>query len=176
MPINIARPRLAARLHFALGMVLIAGALSACGPKPASGIHDPMETTNRAIFEFNRSLDRSAVRPSANTYGKVVPGPVRQGIQNFALNLGGPGFVANNFLQFRLEDAVLNTVRFAVNSTVGLGGILDPATAMGIPDARTNFGETLAVWGFGEGAFVVLPIAGPSTVRDSGRHRGRHCL
>jgi phospholipid-binding lipoprotein MlaA len=148
-------------------LVLALAALAACGPKPATGIYDPLEPTNRAIHNFNKSIDRAAVRPSANAYGTVVPGPLRQGVQNFALNLGEPSNLANNLLQFRLDDAIVNTIRFAVNSTVGIGGLLDPATAMGIPDPRTDFGETLAVWGVGEGAFIELPIAGPSTVRDT---------
>ncbi len=155
---------------YALRTVLLVaglGLLAACGPKPASGIYDPLEPTNRAIHNFNKTLDRGAVRPTANAYGVVVPGPVRQGIQNFALNLGEPSNLANNVLQLRLDDALVNTVRFAVNTTVGVGGLLDPATAMGIPDPRTDFGETLAVWGVGEGAFIELPIAGPSTVRDT---------
>lgn len=143
------------------------GLLAACGPKPASGIYDPLEPMNRAIHNFNKSLDHTAVRPSANAYGTVVPGPLRQGVQNFALNLGEPSNLANNLLQLRLDDAVINTLRFAVNTTVGIGGIFDPATAFGIPDPRTDFGETLAVWGVGEGVFIELPIAGPSTVRDT---------
>jgi phospholipid-binding lipoprotein MlaA len=155
------------RLAPALALMLGVGLLSACGPKPESGIYDPLETTNRAIHDFNKSLDRSAVRPTANAYGTVVPGPLRQGIQNFALNLGQPSNVANNILQARLDDALINTVRLAVNSTVGIGGLFDPATAFGIPDPRTDFGETLAVWGVREGPFIELPFAGPSTLRDT---------
>lgn len=155
------------RLAPAFALTLALGVLSACGPKPEAGINDPFETTNRAIHDFNKSLDRAAVRPTANAYGVVVPGPVRQGIQNFALNLGQPGNVANNLLQARLDDAVINTLRFAVNSTIGIGGLFDPATAVGIPDLRTDFGETLAVWGVREGPFIELPFAGPSTLRDT---------
>jgi phospholipid-binding lipoprotein MlaA len=155
------------RLAPALALMLGVGLLLACGPKPESGIYDPLETTNRAIHDFNKSLDRSAVRPTANAYGTVVPGPLRQGIQNFALNLGQPSNVANNILQARLDDALINTVRLAVNSTVGIGGLFDPATAFGIPDPRTDFGETLAVWGVREGPFIELPFAGPSTLRDT---------
>lgn len=161
------RPAWTRRPVRAAALVMALTVLSACGPKPESGIYDPLETTNRAIHNFNKSLDRAAVRPTANAYGTVVPGPLRQGIQNFALNLGQPGNVANNILQARLDDAVINTVRFAVNSTVGIGGLFDPATAIGIPDLRTDFGETLAVWGVREGPFLELPFAGPSTLRDT---------
>lgn len=169
MPSNTrsTRPAWTRRPARAAALVVALAVLSACGPKPEAGIYDPLETTNRAIHDFNKSLDRAAVRPTANAYGTVVPGPLRQGIQNFALNLGQPGNVANNILQARLDDAVINTVRFAVNSTVGIGGLFDPATAIGIPDLRTDFGETLAVWGVREGPFLELPFAGPSTLRDT---------
>jgi phospholipid-binding lipoprotein MlaA len=164
---RLTRPALPRRLLPVIAVVLSMGILTACGPKPEAGVYDPLEPTNRAIHDFNKSLDRAAVRPTANAYGVVVPGPIRQGIQNFALNLGQPGNVANNLLQARLDDAVVNTMRFAVNSTVGIGGLFDPATAIGIPDLRTDFGETLAVWGVREGPFLELPFAGPSTLRDT---------
>jgi ABC-type transporter lipoprotein component MlaA len=92
---------------------------------------------------------------------------VRQGVTNFASNLNQPGYVLNDLLQLRVGDAVQNTLRFAINSTVGIGGLLDPATAVGLPAAETDFGETMHVYGLGEGDYHVLPVLGPSTTRDS---------
>ncbi len=162
----VASPRAVFRAlgGLAIGLAVLGG----CGPAAApTGINDPYEASNRKVHAFNKSLDRGAVRPSANAYGTVVPGPLRTGVQNFAQNLGEPGNVANDLLQFKLDDALVNTIRFAVNSTIGIGGLFDPATPMGIPGDRTDFGETLAVWGVGEGRFVELPLIGASTERDT---------
>jgi len=142
--------------------------LAACAtPEVASGIHDPYEVTNRKIHESNRNIDRKVLRPVAYAYGESVPEPVRIGVSNFADNLSLPGDVVNNILQFRLDDAIHNTVRFMVNTTIGLGGVLDPGTAIGLTARETDFGETLHVWGVGEGAYLELPSLGPSTQRDA---------
>lgn len=151
------------------GLIAVFGliSLSACGPAEIpTGIDDPYEAQNRGVHDDNRALDRALVRPGANAYGSVVPEPVRNGVGNFASNLSLPSVVVNDILQLKLDDALKNTLRFAVNSTFGLGGVLDPATDMGLYEETTDFGETLHVWGVPEGNYVELPIVGPTTERD----------
>lgn len=152
------------------GALALLGLLAACGPAPMPPgdiIADRSETRNRAVHAFNLALDRSLVGPASDGYGSAVPEPVRRGVGNFAANLNQPGYVLNDLLQFRLADAAQNTLRFAINTTVGLGGLLDPATAMGLPALDTDFGETLYVYGAQEGDYIVLPVLGPSTTRDA---------
>ena len=149
------------------GFVAIFG-LSACGPGPApQGISDPFEKENRATHDLNLSLDKNVIRPIARSANKIIPKPVVQGVTNFAGNLDLPGEVVNDVLQLRLGKAVHNTLRFAINTTIGIGGLFDPATPMGAPEKPTDFGETLAVWGVGEGEYLELPLFGPSTRRDA---------
>ena len=119
------------------------------------------------MYDFNVAVDRAVLRPAAVGYGTVVPGPVRDGISNAASNLDQPLYVVNNLLQLRLDDALRNSFRFLLNSTVGLGGLLDPASGIGLYAEDTDFGETLHVWGVPEGGYVVLPVLGPSTSRDT---------
>lgn len=128
---------------------------------------DAHEDQNRAVHRFNVAVDRSLGGGSARDRDPVVPVPVRRGVQNFASNLSQPGYVMNDLLQLRVGDAAQNTLRFAINSTIGIGGLLDPATALGLPAAETDFGETMHVYGLGEGDYHVLPLIGPSTTRDS---------
>lgn len=140
--------------------------LSACARPEAPGtIRDPYESRNRQIHEANKSLDRGVFRPVSTAYGKSVPRPVRTGVSNFASNLSLPGAMINSLLQFRPGDAVQNGTRFLINTTVGLGGIFDPATRMGATKVDTDFGETLYVWGMREGAYVEFPVLGPMTER-----------
>lgn len=141
--------------------------LSACAREPVpAAINDPNETTNRRVHAFNRGVDKALLRPAASAYGSVVPEPIERGVANFASNLDGPGDVVNNVLQANPADALQNSVRFLVNTTVGIGGLFDPATAMGLTGAPTDFGETLHVWGAKEGRYVEVPFLGPSTTRD----------
>lgn len=144
--------------------------LAACGPAtlpPGDQIADADEARNRAAHEINIALDRSLLSPTAQAYGTVVPEPVRQGVSNFADNLGQPSYVVNNLLQLRIGDAAQNTLRFALNSTLGVAGLFDVATALGVPAEETDFGETLHIYGVGEGDYVVHPGLGPSTTRDT---------
>lgn len=153
-----------------LGTIGVILTLVACGPAtlpPGDQIADEHETRNRAAHEFNLALDRAVLGPSSDAYGNSIPEPVRQGVSNFASNLSQPSHVLNNLLQLRLGDAAQNTLRFAINTTIGLGGLLDPASAMGIPEEPTDFGETMHIYGFGEGDYVVHPVLGPSTTRDT---------
>jgi phospholipid-binding lipoprotein MlaA len=168
-PIALARDFLHRIVAVLPGMALVV-ALSACGPAalPAGdSIRDADEAQNREVHRFNVGLDRSLVRPVAQGYGTAVPGPIRQGVDNFASNLSQPSYVLNNLLQFRIGQATHNTLRFVINSTIGLGGLFDPATALGVEARATDFGETLHVYGAPEGDFVMLPVFGPSTTRDT---------
>ncbi len=149
----------------ALALTVLISACSA--PEPASGINDPYEAVNRQRHENNKKGDRTFLRPVAMSYGEGTPEPLRKGIGNFARNLGLPGAVVNNLLQFRLGDAAHNTTRFLLNSTVGIGGLFDPGTAIGLDERSTDFGETLYVWGVGEGPYLELSSLGPSTTRDA---------
>ncbi|MCB6179536.1 VacJ family lipoprotein [Rhodobacter sp. Har01] len=142
--------------------------LAGCAGAPASqGIHDPLESFNRAVHASNKTSDRLLVRPASQAYGAVVPEPLRQGVSNLADVLALPGDIANGLLQGNVEEAGTNLVRLAVNLTFGLGGVIDFADAAGIPEHKTDFGETLAVWGVGEGPYLELPVLGPSTARDA---------
>lgn len=154
-------------LHTAL---LVAGLslVSACGaPSGPDGISDPFETTNRKIHAFNRGVDRALLGPASKGYGGIIPKPVSQGIGNLAETLDLPGDIANDLLQFRIGDAVQNTMRLGTNVFFGLGGLIDTSTALGLQGKPTDFGETLHVWGFGEGPYLEVPFSGPSTVRDA---------
>lgn len=149
-------------------LAVIAGvmALSACSPAATrTGIQDPHEAKNRAVHEANARFDRQFISPVSTAYGKGIPAPVRRGVANFADNAGLPGVVVNDLLQGKIEDATHNSIRFLVNTLFGFAGLLDIA-GPGMPERDTDFGETLHVWGFGEGDYVVLPIFGPSTERD----------
>lgn len=149
------------------GMVL-ATTLTACAaPEVAQGINDPYETQNRAVHEANKTIDRTVLKPLSGGYGNGVPAPVRQGVGNFAGNLSLPGSIVNDILQANIDDAVSNGVRLLINTTFGIGGLFDPATAWGLPARDSDFGETLHVWGFAEGHYVELPLLGPSTKRDA---------
>jgi phospholipid-binding lipoprotein MlaA len=141
--------------------------LAGCAAPPATGINDPDEAQNREVHAFNRAVDRTLFKPASGAYGGVVPEPVRQGVSNFAGNLDLPGDVVNNVLQGRLGKAAENTLRFAINTTIGIGGLFDPARALGVNGDPTDFGETLHVWGAAEGAYHELPFLGPSTDRDT---------
>lgn len=151
-----------------LGALLLAAVVAGCTAAPIGvGINDPIEAQNRDTHASNRALDKALVRPASNGYGATVPLPVRTGISNFASNLNLPGQVLNNLFQFRIENAGHNMFRFLVNTTFGFGGLLDVATEAGLENRRTDFGETLHVWGAPEGAYLELPIVGPSTERHA---------
>ena len=148
------------------GLVALVFLLAACAQKPApSGINDPDEANNRKMHAFNLALDETILKPLSSGYGGV-PGPLKDGLTNFADNLDVPGDVVNNLVQGRPDYALENTLRFAVNTILGIGGLFDPASELGIMGKETDFGETLHVYGFGEGAYVELPLLGPSTERD----------
>lgn len=153
-------------------LLLVAALAAGCARAPApAGVNDPFESTNRAWFETNLALDRvvSPVTERAGSAGGDSRGGsvIRQGVRNFGSNLSIPSTVVNDVLQVRPDQAIQNTLRFAINSTIGLAGLFDPAGAMGLHGRSSDFGETLHRWGVGEGAYMVLPVLGPTTERDA---------
>jgi phospholipid-binding lipoprotein MlaA len=137
----------------------------ATGPDRKPG--DPLEPMNRAIFKVNDAIDRTVAVPIAKGYQKVTPQPLRTAISNFFSNLGDLGNAANSLLQLHITDATESIMRFALNSTFGLGGLLDWATPAGLPKHKEDFGLTLGRWGVPSGPYLVLPFFGPSSFRDS---------
>lgn len=149
-------------LVVAVGL-LVAG----CAGTDTSGVNDPYESTNRQVFAFDQKVDKFVLGPTAEAYTDVIPEPARVGIHNFLLNLDLPVTFANDLLQGEMERAGQTFGRFALNSTLGFGGLLDPATDAGIPYHKEDFGQTLGTWGVGEGPYMVLPFFGPDPPRDS---------
>lgn len=142
--------------------------LAACATRDAAtGINDPYEAANRARFKTIVEVDRVIIRPTSQAYGAIVPEPARSGVSNLSSHLGLPADFVNNVLQGDVKAASTNFLRFGVNTLFGFAGLLDPATEMGLPRDRADFGQTLHVWGAKEGAYVVLPLLGPSTTRDA---------
>jgi phospholipid-binding lipoprotein MlaA len=128
---------------------------------------DPWESWNRKVFAFNEKLDANVLKPVATAYSELVPSPIRTGIDNFMGNIGDAWSAVNLMLQGRFKAGVEQGMRFAVNSTLGLAGVLDIATEAGLDKNSQDFGKTLGHWGMGVGAYVVWPVFGPSSVRDS---------
>jgi phospholipid-binding lipoprotein MlaA len=152
-----------------LGLAVVASLLSACATLP-SGERDPrdrFERTNRAIHKFNDAVDRTVARPVAKAYVKVTPAPVRTGLGNFFRNLTYPTVIVNDLLQLKVKGFVNDTARLLVNTTIGIGGLFDPASQLGLNARDEDFGQTLGRWGVPAGPYVVLPLLGPSTVRDT---------
>ncbi|PQV45648.1 VacJ family lipoprotein [Paraburkholderia sp. BL21I4N1] len=143
------------------------GLISGCATGPDRKPGDPFEPVNRVVFKFNDGLDTYVARPIAQGYQKVTPQPLRTAVSNFFSNLGDLSNAANALLQLKITDATEDLVRFAFNSTFGLGGLLDWATPAGLPKHHQDFGLTLGHWGVPSGPYLVLPLFGPSTVRDS---------
>ena len=129
-------------------------------------IYDPFEPINRAILSFNNTADKIILEPVSKGYKKLPP-PIQSGIGNFLKNLKMPLVVVNQFLQGQTKNAVESTGRFVVNTTVGFFGIFDVAEKIGLEQKQEDFGQTLAIWGVGDGFYLVLPIFGPSSVRDA---------
>lgn len=146
--------------------------LSGCATKPAApkdqrSTADPWEPMNRQIHGFNTGLDKVTLKPIAKGYQKVFPQFLRTGIGNFSSNLRSPLNAINSFLQGKGKTGLSESGRFLANSTIGLLGILDVATAMGLEKHNEDFGQTFAKWGVPDGPYVVLPLLGPRTLRDA---------
>jgi len=128
---------------------------------------DPLESVNRAVFSFNEGLDQTVLKPAANAYKQVVPPVMRTGFSNFFSNLQNPWSAVNLMLQGRVAEGMSIAARFGANTTVGVLGLMDVAKYWGIPNRSEDFGLTLDAWGVGSGPYLVLPIFGPSNVRDA---------
>ncbi|HEY9541618.1 MAG TPA: VacJ family lipoprotein [Luteimonas sp.] len=129
--------------------------------------YDPWEGLNRRVHTFNNAVDRTIAKPLAKAYAKVVPRPIRLGVSNFFHNLGQPISALNALLQGKPKQAAQSLGRFALNSTLGIGGIFDPASDAKLPNKSEDFGQTLGVWGWKTSRYVELPLFGPRTVRDA---------
>lgn len=128
---------------------------------------DPWEGLNRGVYKFNDTLDRAALKPVAKGYQKITPHWFRSGVGNFFANLTYVSTIVNQFLQGKGKLGLQDTGRFLLNSTVGIAGLLDVATPLGLPANDEDFGQTLAVWGVGSGPYVTMPFFGPSSLRDA---------
>lgn len=146
----------------ALGLLLVG-----CASGPQANPADPMEPWNRGVYKFNDTVDRAVLKPVATVYQESVPELVRKGVGNFFANLGDAWTTVNSILQLKGAAAGESFTRFWVNTFMGLGGVLDIASEMQIPRHNEDFGQTLGYWGVGAGPYVVLPLLGPSTVRDT---------
>lgn len=161
-------------VFFALALaILLSTSLGACAKTQnadgydTAAISDPIEPVNRGIFAFNNFIDIILIEPVATVYHDFVPDFLRDAIQSFMRNLRTPLIVANNLLQGNISGAGTATARFVINTTAGIGGLIDVASAHGLEYVPEDLGQTLAVWGFGDGMYIVLPIIGPSSVRDA---------
>lgn len=154
-----------------LSLLLIASmaiVLNGCARMNSQGqISDPLQPINRPVSAFNGKFYNHVLSPAANYYEDVTPTPVRAGVTHFFSNLGYPDTFINDFLQAKLVQGVKDTGRFITNSTLGLGGIFDVASHLGMKQHKEDFGQTLGVWGSGPGPYLVLPILGPSDFRDA---------
>jgi phospholipid-binding lipoprotein MlaA len=155
-----------------VGVALLAGCAGAgqteqLGEDPYAP-NDPLEEVNRAVFAFNLAVDDHVLVPTAEAYRTVVPELGREAVQNFFANLRAPVTLFNDVLQGERERAGQTFTRIWLNTTIGLGGILDVATYFGVPAHSEDFGQTFAAWGVPEGPYLMLPLLGPSNLRDTG--------
>lgn len=151
------------------GIAAVSVILAGCASQPQAvdGDNDPFEGVNRVVFGFNTVIDTWFLRPAATLYRGLTPPPIQEGIHNMLANLSSPVILLNDILQGEGERAGDTVARFAINSTIGVLGFGDPATDLGFKKHSEDFGQTLAVWGAGEGPYIVLPIFGPSNPRDA---------
>ncbi len=149
-----------------ISLLIATLAVAGCAHRPADDPADPLEPVNRAVFKFNETADKYALRPVAKVYADVTPAPARQGITNFFDNLQEPRNIVNAILQAKFVQAGKNLGRLLLNSTAGLAGFVDVATEVGLEKHEEGLGQTLGYWGVGEGWYLMLPLLGPSTNRD----------
>lgn len=154
-----------------LPLVLLVAVLTGCATVPGGAPpskEDPWENFNRKVYSFNEAVDEAVLKPVATAYRKVVPQLVRTGVSNVLGNVGDAWSAVNHLLQGKVGSGLDMGMRVLSNTFFGLGGLLDPATEMGLTRRSEDFGQTLGRWGMGPGPYVVLPLLGPSTVRDTG--------
>ena len=164
-PLPVLAEEIVAAVGIADEELLIEGIEAEFEEVPAS-FPDPLERPNRGIFRFNQGVDDWVFNPIARTYAFVIPLPARCAVRRFLENLNSPGVLVNDLLQQEWKAAGVTTGRFAVNSTVGIGGLFDPATALGLEGHCSDFGQTLALAGVPSGPYLMVPIFGPTTMRD----------
>ena len=150
-----------------ISMVAAFLALAACATAPEQQFQDPYEEWNRKAFAFNDELDKIIIRPVTEVYVNLTPAPVEQGISNGFSNLSEPTVAASQILQGKIGEGSDSIVRFLLNSTLGIAGLFDVATPMGLPGQEEDFGQTFAAWGFGSGPYLVMPGLGTFTMRDA---------
>ena len=150
-----------------LTVTFLVTACATTAPGAGSDPRDPYENYNRSMFTFNKTIDDNVLKPVATGYVNVVPAVVREAIGNFFANIGDVWTAANNYMQGKPKDGTTDLVRVIFNSTIGIAGLIDVATPMGLPKHEEDFGQTLGVWGAKSGPYFVLPLFGPSTVRDA---------
>ena len=159
------------RLPVAMLLPLALLPLAGCATPRAGGLEvaeaDRWEATNRKIYKFNKGVDRYALKPAATVYRTVIPKPGRQAVTNAYNNYGEPLTFVNDLLQGKIKKAFRSLDRFLLNTTLGVGGIVDVATDMGRPEEPEDFGQTFAQWGIKSGPYLMLPFLGPSTLRDA---------
>ena len=127
---------------------------------------DPLEDRNRSIYAFNENLDEAIIEPAADGYAYIIPNFLQKGLNNFFDNINYPITIINQVLQGNIEKSLQDTLRFSVNTSIGIFGLFDPASSMGLPEHDEDFGQTLAVWGVKEGPYLMLPFIGPKTLRS----------
>lgn len=147
-------------------VVIISLSAGCASTTPDGDVNDPFESVNRKIYDFNEGFDRIILKPAAEGYQKL-PSPVQTGTHNFFSNLDDIVVIINGILQLKVEQFSSDILRFSVNSVYGVFGLIDMATPMGIPKHQDGFADTLGYWGVGSGPYVVIPILGPSSVRDA---------
>ena len=150
-----------------LALLVSLVALQGCATVKTADARDPWESMNRSVYQFNDVVDTMAIKPAAQLYVKVLPSFVRTGVGNFLGNLGDVWSMANSALQLKGQATVETFMRFHVNTFFGLGGLLDVATEMRLEKRKEDFGQTLGHWGVQPGPYVVLPLLGPSSLRDT---------
>ena len=155
------------RVIAALLLAVVAGCATAPDRHVADGGKDPWEPFNRKMFAFNDTLDTYALKPAAQAYQKVLPTPVQKGVHNFFGNFADAWSAVNKLLQGRFQDSAVMTARFLTNTTIGIAGLFDPATELGLDRRSTDLGLTLGHWGLEPGPYVVLPLFGSSDFRDA---------
>ena len=156
------------RRSLLLTVVLLSALTAGCSTRDPEALaqNDPYEPTNRAVFKMNKAIDNAVAKPVAKFYNHAVPVPVRDSIHNALTNLDKPVVFGNDILQGEGRRAGETLERFTLNSTLGVAGLFDVATVFGVPDHSEDFGQTLGVWGAGEGPYLMIPFMGPDPPRD----------
>ncbi len=158
----LSRPALVIVLSLALS-------LTGCATTGSVDSRDPFEGLNRGVYSFNKTVDSIVIDPLTGIYRAITPDFVDRGITNFFSNLNDISVIVNDLMQLKVEQAVEDTLRFVFNTTVGLFGFFDVASAIDMPKHKEDFGQTLATWGVGSGPYLMMPLFGPTTLRDTSR-------